>query len=413
MCLTLLGNALASERPAVDPSTDAGLRLDQALTLARQSRAELRASAARVAAAQQRPAIVSSLDDPMISPSIDHKPVDPMMGTDRSITIEQRFPLSRVNSHRRRSAEADVTRFQGESVRTALKVDIEVAQAFFMLNERRKVARILDQQIELVSQLVKAAAARHGVGAASQTDVLRLEIEQARLRTRRTLIDTEIRGAELMFNTALGQDAHRPVPVLHLRPLLDSLAVVPELDESLARALERRPELKISKAEIERARAEVDVMKSMYAPMGMVRVGMAKTMTAGRGYMLMVGVSVPIWFGRLKAGVREANEMAVMAEADREAMLRMIHGEVAAAHAALRGAEQNYRAFQSDLLPRSERTIAPALAAFANGSIPMSSVLEANKAWWSVQEEAVMAETALGMAWIRHRGAVGSFGEIE
>ncbi|UUZ54132.1 TolC family protein [Massilia sp. H-1] len=74
--------------------------------------------------------------------------------------------------------------------------------------------------------------------------------------------------------------------------------------------------------------------------------------------MLMVGVSVPIWFGRLRAGVREADAMVSMAEADHEAMLRMIHGDVAASLASLRGAALNYRAFQTDLLPRGERVVA-------------------------------------------------------
>ena len=355
--------------------------------------------------------IVSSLDDPVIAPSIDHKPVDPMMKTDRSITFEQSFPLSRVRAHRRRAAEADVDKYQGEGSKTTLKIEAEVAQAFFMLSERRKLIDILARQIGLAAELVKLAAARHGVGAATQADVLRIEIEEARLRSRLALAAAETRAAEAMFNTAMGLDSYRPVPALLVREAVDGIGNIPGLDASLEVALNRRPELRISKAEIQRARAEVDVMKSMYAPMAMVRVGMADTGAAGRGYMLMVGVSVPIWFGRLKAGVREADAMATMAQADREAMLRMIHGDVAAALETLRGAAANYHAFRTDLVPRAERAIAPAMSAYASGTLPLSSVLEASKALWSVQEEAVMAETALGTAWIRHRSAMGSFGE--
>ena len=145
--------------------------------------------------------------------------------------------------------------------------------------------------------------------------------------------------------------------------------------------------------------------------MAMVRVGMADTMTAGRGYMLMVGVTIPIWFNRLNAGVREARAMATMADADREAMLRMIQGELAAALESLRGAASNYQAYQSDLIPRVERTLAPVMTEYAGGRLPLSAVLETNKALWSVQEEAVMAETALGLGWSRWRSALGNFGE--
>lgn len=406
MFVALPGGALGASIPSAQV-----VNLIDAMRTARASRAEMRVSIARVDAARQRPVIVSSLEDPIIAPSIDHKPLDPMMKTDRSITIEQSFPLSRIRSYRRRAAEADVERYQGEGGRTALKIEAEVAQAFFMLNEKRRVADILGHQADLAAALVKLAAARHAVGAATQADVLRMEIEEARLRSRRAVASAEVRAAEAMFNTAMGLEPYRPVPTLLVQDALDGIMNVPDLDSSLEVAVTRRPELRISKAEIQRARAEVDVMKSMYAPMAMVRVGMADTGAAGRGYMLMVGVSMPIWFDRLKAGVREANAMAIMAEADREAMLRMIHGDVAAALESLRGAVLNYHTFQTDLLPRAQRAISPAMTAYGSGTLPLTSVLEASKALWSVQEELVMAETALGMAWIRHRSAIGSFGE--
>ncbi|MDQ1812353.1 TolC family protein [Massilia sp. CCM 9210] len=245
----LNGMCVAAPGPAVS--------LDDALAVARASRAEMRVAAARVDAARQRPIIVSALDDPIIAPSIDHKPVDPMMKTDRSITFEQSFPLSRVRSHRRRAAEADVDRYQGEGGKTALKIDAEVAQAFFMLNERRKVVEILGRQTTLAQELVKLAAARHGVGAATQADVLRMEIEQARLKSRLALTGADLRAAEAMFNTALGQEPYRPVPSLQMQGVLDGIVAIPDLDASLEVALLRRPELRISQAEIRRARARL------------------------------------------------------------------------------------------------------------------------------------------------------------
>ncbi len=413
LCLALASAAITATSASAAARFGSAISLSDAFDVARELRAEIRVSAARVDAARERPAIVSGLDDPIIAPSIDHKPFDSMMGTDRSITLEQSFPLSRIRSHRRRAAEADVEKYQGEAGKSALKIQSEVAQAFFMLNERRKVREILGHQVSLASQLVKLAAARHSVATAGQADVLRSEIEEARLRSRLALIGSEVRAAEAMFNTTMGRASNHPVPPLIFDDVFGRIAHIPDSEGSLDVALERRAELRVSKAEIQRARAEIDVMKSMYAPMVMVRAGVANTVAGGRGYMLMVGVSVPIWFNRLSAGVREANAMASMAEADREAMLRMIQGDVAASLESLRGAAANYHTFQQDLTPRAERAIAPAMAAYANGTLPLASVLEASKALWSIQEESAMAQTALGMAWIRHGNAIGFFGEVK
>lgn len=412
-CLALLLASVCASVPGAPAQPDTPLSLTGAFGIAREWRAEMRVSAARIDAARQRPAIVSALDDPVLSPSIDHKPVDPMMKTDRSITFEQSFPLSRIRSHRRSAAQADVGRYEGEAAKTALRIQAEVAQAYFMLDERRKMRDILAQQVALSAQLVKLAVTRHSIGAAGQADVLRMEMEVARLRSRMALSAAEVRAAEAMFNTTLGRAAAHPVPPVLVQNVLDHIVHVPDLQASLDLALARRPELQISQAERSRARAEIGVMKSMYSPMVMVRVGMAETMTAGRGYMLMVGVSLPIWRDKLNAGVREAQAMATMADADREAMLRMIDGDVAATLESLRGATASYQSFHAELIPRADRAIAPALAAYASGTLPLAGVLDTSKALWTVQEEAVMAQTALGLAWIRHRGAVGDFGELK
>jgi len=401
-----------SAAAAAEPA-DAPVSLNSAFAIARELRAEMRVSAARVDAARQRPAIVSALDDPVLSPSIDHKPVDAMMKTDRSITYEQSFPLSRIRTHRRSAAEADIGKYEGEAAKAVLRIQAEVAQAFFMLGERRAMGELLARQTALSAQLVQLAAKRHALGVAGQADVLRAEMEQARLRGRLAASAAEVRSAEAMFNTALGRGIAASVPPVLAQDVLARIARAPDLPASLARARERRPELRISQAEGRRARAEIDVMKAMYAPMLMVRLGMADTMTAGRGYMLMVGISLPIWRTKLDAGVREAHAMAAMAEADREAMLRMIDGEVAATLEALRGASLYYQAFETDLIPRAERAMAPALNAYASGTLPLTGVLETSRALWSVQEEAVMAQTALAMAWIRHCGAMGDFGAFQ
>lgn len=398
---------------AAAATSEVAISLPEALRTARQARAELRASSARIDAARQRPAIASALDDPVITPAIDHKPVDRMMRSDRSVSIEQSFPLSRIRSHKRTAAEADIGRAEGEAREALLKIQLDVAQAYFMLNERRRMAAIVDKQAALAGQLTRMAAARHAAGSSGQLDVLRLEAESARLRNRQAVLQADTRAAEAMFNAALGQPPGKPVPALDLERLLPLMRQVPELSAALELALVNHPRAQISQAEIARARAEVEVMKSMYLPMAMVRVGKADTMAGGKGYMFMVGISVPIWFDKLKAGVSEARAMQSMAESEREAMLRMLQGEVATALESLRGAEASFANVGAEIVPRTERLTAPAVAEYATGRAPLASVLETIKAIWQVEEEAAMAESALGLAWSRYMTAVGSFaGEI-
>ena len=174
--LCLSGQA---EAQSADP-LPSPLSVDDVLRLARGRRAEINAARAGTRAAAERPAIASALEDPMVSPSIDHLPFM-LEGADVSFTIEQRFPLSGVRTHRRQAAEAGVDRARAEAARTTLDVSLEAVSAFFMLYERRRSAAVLEEQRALSRQMVGTANARYAGGNGPQSDVLRAEVEVARL----------------------------------------------------------------------------------------------------------------------------------------------------------------------------------------------------------------------------------------
>src|SRR5262245_41832901 len=108
------------------------LALADVIRIASERRDESQAARARTRAAEARPAIVSALPDPMISPSLDHLPFM-LNGADFSVAIEQQIPLSGIRGHRRASSLADLDRLRAEANRTTLDVGIGAANAYLML----------------------------------------------------------------------------------------------------------------------------------------------------------------------------------------------------------------------------------------------------------------------------------------
>ena len=338
-------------------------------------------------------------------PSLDHLPFK-LGGVDASFMIEQRFPLSGVRGHRRRAAEADARRLRADAERVTQDVQLDAARAFLMLRERREMSRVLDEQLALARQFVAAANARYSSGTGNQPEVLRAEIEVARLEAAIRAIRAEVAAAEAMLNTSLARPADAEVPPLEALPLT---VEPPAWRDAQDVTLRKRPELEVGRAELSRSQAEISVMESMYRPMGMVRTGPAYTMADGWGWMALIGISVPIWRGRLDAGVREAEAMADMARADLAAMTRMVEGEAATARSQVLAARQRVLALRDDVLPRARHAIDPALSAYAAGTMPLVSVIDAAQALWSVQAELVSAEFELGLAWARFQRALGQF----
>lgn len=415
--------SIGANRVSAVAMTDAlpdPLTLSAVVERAADRRSEVTAAIARAAAAGERPAIVSALEDPMVMGGIDHypyqmmrpepDPMDPMAGqtTERrfewSVAIEQRFPLSRIRSQRRRGAEAEWGQRRAEADQVVLDVASQAGEAFFMLWEVRRMLDVTERQIGLAEQMVGATANRLATALGGQSDVLRAEVELARLKGERDGLVGKVGEMQAMLNASMGRTPQLPVPELVASVNTD---LPPPVSEVLARAYASRPELRVGAAEIERAEAEVAAMKSMYRPMALVRAGQASTMAEGKGAMLMIGVSVPIWRSRLRAGVSEARAMESMAHADLDAMRTMVAAEAVGARQAVVAARGRLVAYRTDVIPRSERVLEPTLAAYASGNGTLVSILDALQQQWRAQAELVMAETALGRAWVRLHRAVG------
>jgi outer membrane protein, heavy metal efflux system len=383
------------------------LGLADVIRIAGERREEIQAARARTRAGEARPDIVSALPDPMISPSLDHLPFM-LNGADWSVAVEQQIPLSGIRGHRRTSSLADVDRLRADANRAALNVGIEAANAYVMLQERRRTAALLDEQIAFARDVVSAANARYASGTAPQSDVLRAEVEVARLEATARALVSEVRGAEAMLNTGLALDADTPVPPLATLTLAQDVPAW----SAIRTALTSRPELAAGRAEIARAEADVQVMRDMFKPMATIRTGPSYTMAEGRGWMAMAGFSLPIWRGKLKAGVAEAEAMRAMSEADLRAMTRMIEGDAAAAISQLQAARDRRIALTTDVLPRARMAIEPAVASYGSGQLPLVSVIEAIQALWDVQSDLIAADTQLGLAWARLGRAIGSYEAI-
>jgi outer membrane protein, heavy metal efflux system len=228
------------------------LSLGDVIRLSGERRDEIQAARARVRAGEQRPAIVSALDDPMFSSSLDHLPFM-LGGADVSFTFEQQIPLSGIRGHRRTSALADVDRLRADANRASLDVGIQAATAFLMLQERRRTATLVAEQFMFARDVVSAANARYASGTAPQSDVLRAEVEVARLEALARALVSEVRGAEAMLKTSLALDPDELVPALAFL----TFAQPPPPWSVIKAAFTSRPELVAGRAEIVRAEADV------------------------------------------------------------------------------------------------------------------------------------------------------------
>lgn len=398
--LLLLG-ALAQAQPT--PT----LTLAQVLLEARTHRQEVRAAKLRAEAAMQVPKVVGALPEPMLMGGLDHLPFS-LMGVDYSLQLQQDFPLSGVRGHREQVALREAEALRAQIDVASLDVDAAAVRSFLMLAEAQRMTRVVADLKVLALQVLSAVRARIATAQGGLSEAVRAEVEVARLQGELEALEREVFGAWTMTEAAMGHaSVSAPVPLADLQTPAEAPA---EISALLAAATARRPELAQLRALREAARANVQVMQSMYAPMAFVRVGAANTMSGGAGAMLMVGVTVPLWREKLAAGVDEAGAMGAMAEAELAAMQTMVSGDVGARREKVLAARARFQAARDRIVPLSRQAVELALDAYLTGQQPLVSVLDAVRAQGEVQMDLARAEVQLAAAWIELGRATGKIG---
>jgi outer membrane protein TolC len=273
------------------------------------------------------------------------------------------------------SARAEADRARAADV--AWDVRARAAMAFYELYQMDRSLPVAGETLRILNDLATTARTMYGVGEGRQADVLRAQVEIARMNEDITRMRTERVSAAARLNALLVLDPSAPVgsPV---RPSFPD--TLPPLDSLIAEAERNRPMVQAAEAEVRAADAGVRLARREIWPDLQVGVQYGqRPMDGGTDRMLslMFGVNVPIFAGsRQLAMRREASAMRQMAAADLAAMQADTRGRVAELYANAERARRLGELYQGTILPQAHTTVASALAAYRVGGVDFMTLLD-------------------------------------
>ncbi len=308
-------------------------------------------------------------------------------------------------------AQASATRERAQDVVWELRA--QTAMAFYDLYATDQQFRVARETLRLLQDIARTTESMYRVGEGRQTDVLRAQVEIARMAgdTARMLAMRHTMVARL---NAL-RDADATTAIVHLeRPQfpeaipahagLDSLAadgrpmiragleVLRGADASAV--LARReiiPDLQIG-VQYGQQKATMPGTDAMGAPM--------LTRSTERMGSLMIGVTLPIFARDRQFQMRnEADAMRAMAGADVAAMRAETRGQVGEAYARLIQARTLARLYRTTVLPQAEASAASAMSAYRVASIDFMTLLENRMTVNKYRQELYTLEADEGKAW--------------
>lgn len=251
------------------------------------------------------------------------------------------------------------------------------AMAFYELYQMDRSLQVAEETLRILRDLAVTAGTMYGVGEGRQPDVLRAQVEIARMNEDIIRMQTERISAAARLNALLLLDPSAPVgsPVPPAFP--DTL---PPLDSLIAEAERNRPMVRAGEAEVRAAEAGVRLARREIWPDLQVGVQYGqRPMDGGTDRMvsLMLGVNLPIFAGsRQLAMRREALAMRQMAEADLAAMQADTRGRVAELFASAERARRLGELYQGTILPQTRTTVSAALASYRVGGVDFMTLLD-------------------------------------
>jgi len=399
------GTPALPEDSTLDDYIGYAMRHSPALDAAWQS---WRAAAERVPQAQ-------SLPDPRLGLGIVLDQVDAdaeYMG--ERYSISQMFPwfgkLELRGDVALEDAQVEARRF--EAARLALVE--RVTEAWFELAWLHEAVATARENRELMIRLESVARARYRVGAVSQADVNRAQVELGRLDDQLRSLE-DMRGpATATLNATLGRPAHAALPGQFDAPSRQPPAPLPELDDAqwLALARSRNPELAAAQHRVAREQRAVALARRDYYPDITFGLEYGRDATArmaardGGGSDTLAGTvsfSLPIRRGRIAAGVREAEARAGAASRQAQAREYGLEAELKQALFIHRDSLRRASLYGGTLLPKARQSLASTEAAYRAGEAGFSDLVDAQRVLleFALAHERAAADRAQAVARIR------------
>ncbi len=397
--LLLAPQARASaETAAALPGLPTDPVLSQLIEESVAARPELRRADAGVRAERERVPQAGALPDPVLSLGIENDGfkeimIGKMESSFYEVMVSQGLPWPG-----KRGLRTDVARIAADEAgatlsRARLTAEADVRRAYLDLLLTRDRLELLSRLERIWDSSAGFARSRYESGDGAQSDVLRAQLEQNRLRQRRFVLAAQERTAIQTLNRLRGRPVDEPISTsTSVRDL--SIPALPAPDAALADALARSPELAQARLASTRAEKSVALAKRERYPDFNVSAGVMPRGQFEPMWKAGISVNLPVWsYRKQNRAVAESQERAEASQSGAEAIEQILRLRVADRLAAYRGFSETARLFREGLLVQSRATADSTLAQYRVGKVTFASVLEAN-AGYIADEDGFLAAVA-------------------
>jgi outer membrane protein TolC len=254
----------------------------------------------------------------------------------------------------------------------------KAANLFYELYSLDRRIEVMRETLALLEDFQSVAHSMYSAGTGRQADVLRADVEVARM-------DGEIRKMEAMravMAARLNGLADLPAATPVASPVLGSLpSSVPAQDTLSAWAAESRPLLRRARLGVLQADTRVDLARREIWPnltFGLTYGQRDAGMGTERMGSAMLGISLPVHASRRQLAMRdEAGAMRRMADAELGGLMAEVDARIGELLADLDRARSLIGLFRDEVLPEARAMVESALSSYRVGAVDFMTLVDA------------------------------------
>lgn len=403
---------LAAQRAGSGGVVDSALSLDSLYRLVLTRSPRIRAANALGRAADARVASATRPADPelqfgFMNYSLPRLTPDPALGM-AQLQLMQMIPLPGKLAAAGGAARARADASKARALDVTWQTWVDATMAFYERYQVNGSLVIARESRRLLEDVANAAKSMYRVGSGRQSDVLRADVELARM-------DEEIIRMETMREVAterLAAVVDTSVLVIanasQLPPFPDSVPLIAQLERT---AYASRPALTAGAADVRAADFDAALARRERWPD--IKVGVQygqRRMETGIDRMgsLMIGASLPVFARDRQLRMRdETIAMRQMTEAELQNMRSETRARLADVRATIVRTRRLRTLYRTSVLPQAEAASASALSSYRSGGIEFMSVIEARMSVNRYRQELVALDATEGRAWAELEALTG------
>jgi outer membrane protein TolC len=373
----------SSEDFSPGDSVPTGLTLDHVYELAAERNPRIRAAWAVADASVAREPSARTLPDPFFQigvmnlaiPGLDAGMPNSMAP---AIQLMQRVPFPGKLSMSGKVAEQTSVMYNARARETWWEVRTATAMAFYEIYGVDRQLEVMGKTLRLLVDFERVAQAMYAAGTGRQSDVLRANVEVAKMEADIERMQAMREVAAARLNALLNRlaDTHVSSPLYPDLPLH-----TPGVDTLRAWAEQSRPLLERGRAGVARSQEQVSLARRQIWPdftIGLQYGQRANEVGTARMGSAMIGFTLPIFAGRRQLPMRdEADAMERMATAELTELRAQVDGRIGALLAQLERARVLIRLYQSEVLPQAEANVESSFSSYRVGAVDFLTLVDA------------------------------------